>query len=392
MKSSKPYRYLPVVFLLGFQSFSACAENDFWQSLSAGKVSGSFRLRSESVDDSVNKNAHGVTLRSRLAYSSEPFYGFSGTLEFDNTSVIAGQENYAPETAGFATIADPRVTEMNQALIRYKADYGLNMALGRQRIVWDNQRFVGAVGWRQDDQTFDAVSAAYNYKKFSLNYAYVDKVNGITPAFDADVSHHLLNASYNWMPALQSTVYMYRLHDNQQFNDPAKDNETAGLRLNGSIDAGKITLRYAAEFARQSALDFDVNYGLAELGLSVSHYKVAVGMEWLGSDAGNYAFQTPLATKHAFNGWADKFLTTPANGLRDSYISAGFAMAGVTLLLAYHDFDADEGGADYGEEIDAMASYRVNKNLNLGVKYAAYQADSFSSDTDKVWLWSELTF
>ena len=36
--------------------------------------------------------------------------------------------------------------------------------------------------------------------------------------------------------------------------------------------------------------------------------------------------QTPLATLHAFNGWADMFLTTPANGLQDLYFRASYTL------------------------------------------------------------------
>ena len=42
------------------------------------------------------------------------------------------------------------------------------------------------------------------------------------------------------------------------------------------------------------------------------------GYELLGSDGVTVAFSTPLATLHAFEGWADKFLATPAAGITDS--------------------------------------------------------------------------
>ena len=32
-------------------------------------------------------------------------------------------------------------------------------------------------------------------------------------------------------------------------------------------------------------------------------------------------FTTPLATLHKFQGWADKFLATPVNGIEDEYVN-----------------------------------------------------------------------
>ena len=48
--------------------------------------------------------------------------------------------------------------------------------------------------------------------------------------------------------------------------------------------------------------------------LACSGFALTAGYEELGSDGGVAAFQTPLATLHAFNGWADLFLTTPGDG------------------------------------------------------------------------------
>ena len=115
-----------------------------------------------------------------------------------------------------------------------------------------------------------------------------------------------------------------------------------------------------------------------------------LGLEVLGSDSVAYAFQTPLATKHAFNGWADKFLSTPANGLQDLMVSVGGMVAGVKLLGVYHDYSADEGSADYGTEINLLAVKKISTRYTVGAKFAGYSADTFSTDTDKFWLWGEM--
>ncbi|MFA5632988.1 MAG: alginate export family protein [Porticoccaceae bacterium] len=371
---------------------TAHAETDFWQALSNGMVTGGFRVRSESADDSLNKDAHALTLRSRLSYHSADYRGFSGALEFDDIRVVAGQDRYSPQNSGFAQIADPEISELNQAFIRYRASPGLNISVGRQRILLDNQRFVGASAWRQDDQTFDALNIDYTYQKFKMTYAYIDNINGVTPAADASVSHHIANLGYSWSPAVATVLYGYQLDADQALSLAASDSRTLGLRVTGKVARKKLALDYAAEFARQNAGPYDTEYLLTELSATIDVCKLTFGYENLGSDKGAYGFQTPLATLHAFNGWADKFGFIPNSGLQDRYVKAGISVFASELKLAYHSFKADEGGGHYGDEFNAMAGYTINKNLSAGIKYAAYRADDFSADTEKFWLWAEMTF
>merc|ERR1712169_49069 len=91
----------------------------------------------------------------------------------------------------------------------------------------------------------------------------------------------------------------------------------------------------------------------------VSGVTLALGNETLGSDDGEFGFNTPFATKHAFNGCADKFLGTPADGLSDTYLKVAGNVAGVKLVGFYHDFSADEGSADKGSEIDFLAAKKI---------------------------------
>ncbi|MFQ5487030.1 MAG: hypothetical protein ACE5ET_01110 [Gammaproteobacteria bacterium] len=95
-------------------------------------------------------------------------------------------------------------------------------------------------------------------------------------------------------------------------------------------------------------------------------------------------------TKHAFKGWADMFLSTPGGGLRDLMLSAGGTLEGVKLLAVDHDFSADQGGDDYGSEVDLLAAKEFAKRYQLSMKYADYNADSWKTDTRKLWLWSQL--
>ena len=136
---------------------------------------------------------------------------------------------------------------------------------------------------------------------------------------------------------------------------------------------------------------FRVKYYLLEGGAALSDADFKLGSELLGSDRST-SFQTPLATLHAFNGWADLFLTTPTAGLRRAYAAAGKTAAGVRLEAIYHDFKADKGGARYGTEWDLQAVMPFAVRYAVGAKYASYRARTFSVDTDKFWIWVEAKF
>lgn len=378
--------------LLGTANVALGEDDAFYSALKGGTPKLNMRLRYEGVDDGVNEDADALTIRTRLGYQTGKLGGFDAYGEFEDTHVVLGVDDYAPESAGFATVADPRVTEVNQAFIRYTGADGLDgftAAFGRQRIIYDNARFVGNVGWRQDEQTYDGTKLDFANDTFSASAAYLTKVNGITPGFDAFVEDVLLNASWKKAPGGSLTGYSYML----ETKDADDDRDTVGVRYSGTFPLDELKFLLNLEYAAQSndPDDTDTDYTLVEAGVTVSGVTVKVAQEALGSDDGVSAFQTPLATKHAFNGWADKFLGTPANGLEDTYVFVGGSVAGIKLGAAYHEFSADVGGADYGSEIDAVAVKKFGP-YTVGLKYADYSEDGFSADTNKVWAWTELSF
>ncbi|WP_257255054.1 alginate export family protein, partial [Endozoicomonas sp. SESOKO3] len=346
--------------------------DEFIEALTGGEAFGDFRLRYETVDqDNTKKDAKALTLRSRLGYKTGDYYGFSGLLEFEDSRSIAGIDDYN-DTVGngtdYSVIADPGVTEVDQAFIQYKME-GLTAKLGRQVIAYDNQRFVGHVGWRQDRQTFNALSADYMpVEGLSLKYAYINKRNRIfAEEKDLRSKDHLLNASYA-TPLGKLTGYAYLL---ELDDDTDNSLDTYGVRLSGSADVSDLKLLYTGEYATQESESgsnkYDANFYFVEGGVAIFGITTKVGYEVLGSDDGNYGFSTPLATAHKFNGWTDQFLSTPAEGLKDLYASVGGKLFGGKWSVTYHDFTADEETAtveDLGKEIDLVYSKKFGKHYN----------------------------
>ena len=385
--------------------------------IKGGKVSGNIRLRHESVsDDAAPRDARAMTVRTRLGYETAAFKGFSLIGEFEDVRTVLGVDDYAPEKTGYAVIADPAGTELNRAYLRYQGIPGLDLGYGRQRINYDNQRFIGAVGWRQNDQTFDGFTAVYTgIPKLVVNYAHVTQVNGITDAFDSKrIRDNLLHVSYSGFSLGKLSAYAFLL-DHRDETDPAVNaglrfhgNDTLGVRFDGAWtvpEGGGLKVLYAAEYARQKFENtarterYEADYRFLEAGVSVPFKGAALtaklSREVLGSDGGDYGFQTPFATKHAFNGWADKFLITPAAGLRDDYLTLGLGLPSldVNLLAAWHRYDADSGSGGFGSEWNLQAVKVFSPTYTIGIKYSAYGGrDLPYRDTDKLWVWGEVNF
>ncbi|MES2819911.1 MAG: alginate export family protein [Pseudomonadota bacterium] len=384
-------------------SLALAAEENLGNLITQGKPIFDARYRYEHVDqDNALKHANAQTLRTRVGFQSGKWYGLSALVEADNVSRV-GDAAYNETRNGqseYSVVADPDGSEVNQALVRYDHQYG-SAVLGRQRINLDNQRFVGGVAWRQNEQTYDGALAQLKpLDGLTLSYAYIDNINTIfgpgngrydTAANPANIEghSHLLNAQYVLMPELTLTAYQYQLGlDNLLAG--SQSSQTTGLRLNGLVQG----VSYALEYAQQkdhadNPLELDSDYYLAELGYTIKGVALKAGYEVLGGDEGpgNRAFQTPLATKHAFQGWADIFLTTPAAGVEDAYVGATLPLLGGSLQAWYHDFRAEEGSSRYGEEIDLSYAHPIPgvKGLVGLVKFAHYDADDFAVDTDKLW-------
>ena len=388
--------------LLSLQPFVATSAEDATsvsQMFTDGSASTFFRYRYEMVDqDGIDKDAGASTLKSRITWKSAAYNGFSAGLEVDNVTVI-GNESYKTPTngmAGYPIVADPKGTDVNQAFLSYSTSSS-KTTVGRQRILHAGQRFVGGVGWRQNEQTYDALTVSLpDVNSVKIDFSYIWNVNRIFGPINSSVQakqwgsdSHALLASYSPAKGHSLTGYAYLLDFD---NAAANSTSTYGVDYKGKL--GSATL--AASVATQSdyadnPASFDTDYLMAELSMPVNGVTVALGYELLGGDEG-VGFKTPLATLHKFQGWADKFLGTPGTGLEDTYLKVAGKISGIPVVVFYHEFSADEGGADLGSEVDIVGTYKINKNLSAQLKYASYSADTHATDTDKVWLTLNMKF
>lgn len=356
------------------------------------------RYRFEGVDDAAfARDAEAHTARLRAGYTFAFDGGWSALLEAEAVAELNDQFNSgANGEIGFPVVADARALEINQAWMDWRGG-DLGARIGRQRIVLDNARFIGDVGWRQNMQTFDAVQAQWKPSAtWDVQAFYVDRVHRVSGdkardrlARERNLDGRLLRASHT-LSAGSLVGYGYWIEDQDV---AAASTRTIGLRwsnawaMNGAWKVGA-TLEGATQRPWADVRGGRTNYLLVEPRLERGPLIFKAGFERLGAGTGR-AFQTPLATLHAFNGWADKFAVTPFNGLEDRFVSAqgSFTVLGKPAMwqVMGHDFQSDRGAA-YGSEWDGSLGVTLRPGLTALLKMADYQSDGFSRDARKLWF------
>ena len=401
--------------------------------ISNPKVSLEIRPRYEYVDqDGFADEANAVTVRTALGLQAQLFEvdGLGAQLQAINVANLTTDfrpEDMSVDAASglpkYPVVADGSQTRITQANISYAAN-GFVGIVGRKMVVLDNARFIGNVGWRQMPQTYDLAAVIYNgIDNLSLLGAYVWNVNRIFNNHgNGPLNTHmstgsvLLHAAYKVSPALTITAYDYMI---ENFADHI------GLRLTGKFAFNDVKLSYTAEYAQQNdpSLDDsddplyvanrqqDADYYNLNVGANYHNFIAGIGYEVLGANdvtgraGGSMAFWTPLATLHAMNGWADKFLVTPQEGLEDLSVKLGYNFGQYGKIVGiYHSFQSDDdrvvGGVSYddlGDELDIAYKYKINKNLGLLLKYANYNAGDVVAfpayqDTTKYWVQLDYKF
>ncbi len=358
------------------------------------------RARWENADQTHLSGSNATTLRIRFGLRTPELDvglgALQGFIEYEGTEVGDTHSYVVPSgpgtspiqgTPGKTPIADPKSHELNRAWLRYRG-FDSDAKWGRQRIILDNARFVGNVGWRQNEQTFDSFRLVNRtVENLELDYAYLWRVrrifgsrsSGGTAAGDFDSHTHLLHASFSGLPRATVTGYVYFMDLENGFTT-APSTKTYGVSIAGSIPLSDLELGYRGEWARQSdyrdgPVDYDASYLHVKLWGRYDGFEAGGGWEQLGEDEG-VGFETPLATLHAFNGWADVFLVTPSAGLVDRYAYIGVPLPfDVKFKAVAHRFDPEGSSGKFGEEYDFVLSKKLPFGIVALAKAAFYKGE-----------------
>ena len=357
------------------------------------------RLRSETVDQQgFPERAHALTLRARLGWRSPTAHGLQLLVEGEGVAVLDDRYSAPVDPApGRPAVADGETVELNRAQLRWTGLPDTEVVVGRQRLIVGNSRFVGNVGWRQNEQTFDAVRLATTaLKPVTLTWMFADRVQrplghehpqGV---WRGDIQ--LLQAEADTpLGRLSGFGLAIDLDNAAGFSST-----TIGARLTGSRPVrGDLSLTWAGEYALQSdgganPADYSLDFQAAALGVQSPRWSVAAGYERFDGD-GVSGFQTPLGTGHGFLGWSDVITTTPAFGVRDLFLRGhvGVPAWGRTLRLAAEAHVFHDAGGDFelGRELDLSAALPIDRRWSVELKAAHFEGEHPAfGDADKGWL------
>ncbi len=378
--------------------------------LTQGKTSVYFRLRNETaIQGNTLKNANATTLLTELGFQTAPYYGVDAQLQFANTSQIGSRHYNDTVQAGYSNytiIPDPNSTRILQAYVGLapSAKLKTQLKIGRQLINLDDQRFIGAVAFRQNWQNFNAVTLKSTRLKFTtLQAGYMNRVQTIwgsrsrRRAYKAnDFYAHVVVAPWKY---LQARAYDYWLEDKATSINSL---DTLGGALFGTASiTPTISVNYSVEYAHQKNYKNNPNsysdwYRSLMLGATGYGLTAKVAQQVLRSQGTvATAFRTPLGTNHKFQGWADLFLTTPASGLEDNHATLSYKLQhlGNTLLgYTYHHFDEQHGKSELGYENDVWVN-KPFKHANLNITYANFRSKVTSLvNTQRLWLTALVKF
>jgi hypothetical protein len=210
-------------------------------------------------------------VRLRITYETRPFHGFGVLLEGDRLQPLGGDAYNSTRNRRTSRpqVADPEGTDLNQALLRWKGAKD-ELVLGRQRINLDNQRFVGGVGWRQNEQTMDAFTwRTTRVPSVTLTYSYLADVHRVfgpregTPPAHLTSDSHLVNAVWDLKQAGKLTAFAYLLDFHRA---PTLSSATYGLLWTGTREmAGGWRVPWSGSYASQhdygaNPVSFDAQY------------------------------------------------------------------------------------------------------------------------------------
>lgn len=410
-------RFLVSAIAVLLSTGPVAAQTTLADALVSGRPLIDARLRFENLhQEDKAKDAVATTIRARLGYQTGMFRGFAGLIEFDLLGHL-GERRFSDSVRllpDYPTIPDPDMAVLNRLQLSYAARLtntadaspDSRITLGRQRIVFGDARFVGNAPWRQHEQTFDAVLVSNtSLPATMLSYAYIDRVNRMfgpdSPIGIFDSHSHLFNAVYSgFLPMLKLESYAYLLDFEQA---PTLSTASYGLRGEGTFALGSgFTARLNGAFAYQedradNPLPISLSYHVAEAGLGYGEFSAFIGREAFEGN-GTIGFQTPIASPHAFQGFAEVFVTRPPDGLIDIYAKAAYGFPAlprigkITASVAYHDFSAQRTDADLGSEWDGSIDVRLDEHFSYSTAFALYEGGAARPSKHVFWLYATYVY
>ncbi|MEM6516162.1 MAG: alginate export family protein [Bacteroidota bacterium] len=354
-------------------------DDDLTKSITGGEFIFNGKLRFWHADDEAARASQAYTFGTNFGYKTKSYKGFQVYLEGESVVAIT-PDRYFDGVNGLTdrtNVTDPETLELNQAHIEYNSTLNdatiLQFKVGRQAAIVEDERFIGRVQARQDDQTFDALYGKIqnDQKGLAFEYAYMYQVNRlIAEVGDWRSDSHALMLRYYKNEKARIGVFSHLL--DFQDDSPEKSSKTFGITIDrGNLPKDKTALTYKTAFAYQSDYGdnptaYDAFLLNAEVGVSLPNTGIFnVGYELASSDDGNASYQFPLSTGQRLHRISDKFIDPPADGLHNPYFTAesNNLFWGIGGWLGYHSYFSEEAGDFLGQEIDVVLYKQIVPGL-----------------------------
>ncbi|MEM1002656.1 MAG: alginate export family protein [Bacteroidota bacterium] len=354
-------------------------DDDLTKSITGGEFVFNGKLRFWHANDEAARASQAYTFGTNFGYKTKSYKGFQVYLEGESVVALT-PDRYFDGINGLTdrtNVTDPETLELNQAHIEYNSTLNdatiLQFKVGRQAAIVEDERFIGRVSARQDDQTFDALYGKIqnDQKGLAFEYAYMYQVNRlIAEVGDWRSDSHVLMLKYykNEMARVGLFTHLLDFQDDA----PNSSSKTFGILVDrGNLPKDKTAFTYKTAFAYQSdygdnPIAYDAFLFNAEVGVSLPNTGIFnVGYELATSDDGNASYQFPLSTGQRLHRISDVFIDPPADGLHNPYFTAesNNLFWGIGGWLGYHSYFSEEEGDFLGQEIDVVLYKQIVPGL-----------------------------
>ena len=362
------------------------------------------------------KAAAFVSQRTRLnfRYGSEKLNAY---ISIQNVRVWGDVSTLSP--------SDQNGTAIHQAWAEAILTPKLSLKIGRQEIIYDDQRMFGNVGWAQQARSHDAFLTTFKPNenhRLDLGLALSSERESLY-RIDYDVANSK-NFQYLWYHGTFSNVgisFLF-LNNGLAFEDDGEQyvsyNQTIGTHATfakNNIKADASLYFQTGEIAESdlSALDaaLNVHYGFAKLFNAGLGFEYLSGTDQDATDNKIKSFNPWFGTNHKFNGWMDYFYVgnhINSVGLLDLNATFSFKKDKLSAIVVPHLFYSAANVVDssgmvmdnaLGAEIDFAFGYKYTNNINFQLGYSQMFATETmevlkGGDKDETnnWAWIMITF
>ena len=355
---------------------------DFQSALTTGTPELSIRIRSETMrDDGKPEQGNGLMQRSQLGWRSNSHHGLGFRLLLVSSTQLNSEFNddSSVKTSDYPWTPAKDETDFTEAFVFWNMTEGTALKFGRQKLDLDRTRFVGPNEFRQTQRFYQGVSGELaKGQPLNVFVGYFLKERG-PDTLERETDFTVFRASYEWLPGhtLLGSAY---LHDRKTSSSAtAPSNKIQTVRADGKIaTSSDYHLKYLVESGRQSSYAngtiADTKYLQYGTSINAPTHFLGVYQETLGGN-GTIGFYNPLGLLHPTQGWADKFNSTPAKGVQDTWLSTGYNGSQWGFQVDYHQFKTATDLAALGKELDVRLDWRFSKKLLFRAELANYVSD-----------------